>query len=70
MVRLNLSSDDVKIVKIQLSSLKNAKKYINVRKKQSSIWRINKDFYLNNPKSLTTLKKSLNNRTSKNRKII
>ena len=70
MVRLNLSSDDVKIVKIQLSSLKNTKKYINVRKKQSSIWRINKDFYLNNPKNLTTLKKSLNNRTSKNRKII
>ena len=57
MVGLNLSLDDVRIVKKQLRLLKNAKKIQNVRRKESSIWRINKKFYLGNPKNLTSLEK-------------
>ena len=31
----------------------------NVRRKKSSIWHVNKDFFLKNPKSLVNLKKCI-----------
>ena len=57
MVRLNLSSDNVRNCEKKLCSWKNAKKLLNVRREESSIWRISKEFYLKNPKSLLNLKK-------------
>ena len=47
------------IVKKQLRLLNNAKNLLNVRREESSIWRINKDFYLKNSKSSTNIKKYL-----------
>ena len=46
------------IVKKQLRSLKNAENFLNVRRKESSIWRINKDFYLKNRKSVRKVSKT------------
>ena len=37
--------------------VKECEKLLNVRRKESSIWRISKEFYLKNPKSLLNLKK-------------
>ena len=52
---IEFSSDDVKIVKKQLYSLKNPKKLLNVERQESSIWLINKDFYFENSKRSTSL---------------
>ena len=46
----------------------NFKKLLNVRRKDYSIWRINKDVYLKNPKSLISLKKCVKNWAGKTRK--
>ena len=57
MVRLNLSLDDARNCRETTTFVKNAKNVLNVRRKESSIWRINKEFYLKNPNNLTSLKK-------------
>ena len=66
-VRLNLSLDGVRNC-TQPLLLKNAKKLLNVRRKVSPIWHINKDFYLKNPMSPTSLEKRIKNGASKTRK--
>ena len=60
MVRLNLSSDDAR---------NNYVRY-RMRKNQSSVWHINKGFYLKNPKNPKSLKKCIKNETSKNSESI
>ena len=56
MVRLNLNSDGVRNCKETTKFVKEReKKLLNVTRKESSIWGINKDFYLKNPNSSTSL---------------
>ena len=54
---MNLSLGDARNCRETTTFVKNAKKLLNVRRKESSIWRINKEFYLKNPNNLTSLKK-------------
>ena len=59
-----------KIVKKQVRLLKNAKNLLDVRREEYSIWWTNKNFYLKNPKNLTSFNKCIKNGASKNRKSV
>ena len=48
MIRLNLNLDNVRNCEETLMFVKKCEKMCNIRRKESPIWRINKDFYLKN----------------------
>ena len=56
MMRLNLNLDEVRNCKETTTFVKKCKKILNVRRKESSTWLINKKFYLKNPKSFDKFK--------------
>ena len=70
MVRFNLSLDgNLRNCEKTTTFVKEPEKIIEARK-ESSIWSINKELYLKNPKSPTRLKKCIKNGTGKNHKNV
>ena len=54
---LNLKSDNVRNCEEAIPFVKITRKLLSVRRKESSICRLNNDFYIKNSKRLQSLKK-------------